>query len=551
MALAHLLRQYRYNRMRRFISSSPVARGITIFLFLLVLGSVAIGIYEFGTHSLRYITSDAYLRDALPLYVYELFFLIIAGLVFFSGSISVLLKFFTRERVAWIMVTPSFAMLPYYMLSGIFAASLWPLLIVGLPMLLAVQTVFHLSVLGFITALCAIILLVVLAVLAAVICLLVVTKVLHHFHRLTRKATALSVLAIVAVLAFGTWATVGRSNAVQLFHGNDLHLQVARLQDITSEFSPFPSHQAALVLHGLTHHESPLVVQSIALLITEIVLLFLLLRFCLPWYLDLWKALQENPVAARVGRRRTSARPFPRFSRGVIGSIFEKESLTLYRSTTNALWFSFVFFLWLIQTSLNFYIQRTINAAGTHDAFPSAIEAFQVVAAVFFVTAFVLRFALPAFSTERKTAWILASAPIRMRTLFWSKLSFYAPVFVAMAIVLGVVNTTLVPIPLQAVVVFLSFLGVSTFVVTALGLSLGALFPSFETDDPEVLSTSLPGLFFTIAAIGYGIGGAAIFNLFLQNAALLPVVAFEVLSVVGALVLLYFAGAALEHIDFA
>jgi ABC-2 type transport system permease protein len=518
-----------------------------------VLGSVAVGMYQFGVHSLNYITTEPYLRDALPLYIYELFFLIITGLVFFSAITSALLKFFTRDRVAWIMVTPRFSMQQYHMLSGIFMTSLWPLLIAGLPMLFAIQKVFHLSAIGFVLALCMIIVLVACGVLGAMACLLIAAKLLYQAHSLTKKTIVITVLCLMTFLAFGTWNKVGRSNALQLFRANDLTLQVARLEGITSQFNIFPSHQVALTLHGLTHHQSSLVVQSIAILMTELCALMLLVWLCLAWYLDLWKALQESQphMVRAAGVRKASQRPFPRFLHGVIGSIFEKEALMLYRNASNALWFCFVLLLWLIQTSLNFYARRTIDASGVEGAFPTAIEAFQVLAAVFFVTAFVLRFAFPSFSTERKTAWILASAPIRMRTLFWSKCIFYIPVFVVLALILGVVNTTLVPIPLTAFIVFLSFIAVSTLTVTALGLSLGAFFPNFETDDPEIISTSLPGLFFTIAAIGYGILGAALFNFFLMNGSLLPVVLFQVLSCVLAIVLLRFAAAALEHIDFA
>jgi hypothetical protein len=33
---------------------------------------------------------------------------------------------------------------------------------------------------------------------------------------------------------------------------------------------------------------------------------------------------------------------------------------------------------------------------------------------------------------------------------------------------------------------------------------MGALFPSNETDDPETISTSMPGLFFTALSLIYG-----------------------------------------------
>ena len=47
------------------------------------------------------------------------------------------------------------------------------------------------------------------------------------------------------------------------------------------------------------------------------------------------------------------------------------------------------------------------------------------------------------------------------------------------------------------------FITTVIFIVT-LALSLGALFPSQDTDDPEAISTSMSGLFFTALALIYG-----------------------------------------------
>jgi hypothetical protein len=47
------------------------------------------------------------------------------------------------------------------------------------------------------------------------------------------------------------------------------------------------------------------------------------------------------------------------------------------------------------------------------------------------------------------------------------------------------------------------FVSAVIFIVT-LGLSLGALFPSLESDDPEVISTSMSGLFCTALSLIYG-----------------------------------------------
>jgi hypothetical protein len=105
---------------------------------------------------------------------------------------------------------------------------------------------------------------------------------------------------------------------------------------------------------------------------------------------------------------------------------------------------------------------------------------------------------------EKKTAWILASAPLSFRKIFFGKYFFYSSFFVVVGIVMNYINSIILKVPvthtLYSMVLFVS---VIIFIVT-MGLSLGAIFPNRETDDPETISTSMPGLFFTALALIYG-----------------------------------------------
>lgn len=136
------------------------------------------------------------------------------------------------------------------------------------------------------------------------------------------------------------------------------------------------------------------------------------------------------------------------------------------------------------------------------------IQAMQFVMLVFFVSAFALRFAFPSFSTELKTAWILATAPIRMYEVLKAKMVFFALLFLAMACAVAPIHLMLIGLPGLSLGVFLLFTVVSVITITAFGTGLGAAFPNFETSDPQVLSTTIPGLFFIAVALAYGILGA-------------------------------------------
>jgi hypothetical protein len=76
------------------------------------------------------------------------------------------------------------------------------------------------------------------------------------------------------------------------------------------------------------------------------------------------------------------------------------------------------------------------------------------------------------------------------------------------------------------------------FIVT-FGLSLGALFPNTETDDPEAISTSMSGLFFTASSLGYGALSAWILykTLLLQDVSML--ILFVLCTVILIALMLY------------
>jgi len=140
----------------------------------------------------------------------------------------------------------------------------------------------------------------------------------------------------------------------------------------------------------------------------------------------------------------------------------------------------------------------------------ATLQALQFIVAVYFICSFTLRFVFPAFSIEKKTAWILASAPINFRRIYFGKYLFYSLFFVAVGILMSYINIGILNLPFTyAAYSILLFVSVVIFIIT-LGLSLGAIFPNFETDDPEIISTSMPGLFFTALSLIYGALGAGV-----------------------------------------
>ena len=186
-------------------------------------------------------------------------------------------------------------------------------------------------------------------------------------------------------------------------------------------------------------------------------------------------------------------------------ALFKKEALVSSRNLKGVLWFLFLFGLWLAQVGTNIILSNNILRYQTDVSEKLAIfQALQFIIATYFICSFALRFVFPSFSVEKKTAWILGSAPLSFTKIFFSKYLFYTTFFVILGTLMSYVNFKI--LNLNFMYGFYSmtlFVATVVFIVT-LSLSLGALFPSTETDDPEVVSTSISGLFFTALSLIYG-----------------------------------------------
>jgi hypothetical protein len=167
--------------------------------------------------------------------------------------------------------------------------------------------------------------------------------------------------------------------------------------------------------------------------------------------------------------------------------------------------FLFLFGLWLAQVGTNIILRHNIVRYQTDVSERLAVfQALQFIIATYFICSFALRFVFPAFSVEKKTAWILGSAPLSFRKLFYSKYLFYTSFFVLLGSFMSYVNVRILHLDFTHSLYSMSLFVTTVIFIVTLALTLGALFPSKETDDPEAISTSMSGLFFTALALIYG-----------------------------------------------
>jgi Putative ATP-binding cassette len=320
-----------------------------------------------------------------------------------------------------------------------------------------------------------------------------------------------ALLFIAIIMVSVIWKSSENVDLVKLFRADESNAAVGILS-ISSHFYFFPTNSFALeIINWQNDRLADAMVNFFEILLLAAISVLILWRLSFLFY-PLRQKLQEGSF-----RRTTLARSYFLlstafcFKGGKTAALFKKEALVSIRNPKGMLWFVFLLFIWFAQLGTNLILRHNLQTYETDMSQRLAMLQFlQFIIAVYFICSFTLRFVFPAFSLEKKTAWILASAPVNFKKIYTGKYLFYAAFFVAVGALMSYINVNILNLPFAySFYSMVLFVSVVIFIVT-LGLSMGAVFPNYETDDPEVISTSMPGLFFTALSLIYGSLGAGV-----------------------------------------
>ena len=128
--------------------------------------------------------------------------------------------------------------------------------------------------------------------------------------------------------------------------------------------------------------------------------------------------------------------------------------------------------------------------------------AFLNLALAAFVTAAVaVRFLYPAVSLEGRAFWVVQSAPLRLRRLWWSKFWSSVPPLAALGVLLLVLGNRALGVGAVTMAVSVVTLLLMTLGIAALGLCLGSVYPQFEYDNAAKIPSSFGGVVYMILAV--------------------------------------------------
>lgn len=552
--LAILLRYYRV-RVSAYFATARGAKITTALLFFAAFGFLAFEVYVLFRFGFSFIARDPFLRDALLLYIIELFLLVSFVMVFASALAAGSQALLRAEGDDMIMSSPRYGLKPYLALSRMFLSSLWPLVAIIIPALCAIQATYALSALGMAIALASVFILVLLGVIFATLLILLIGGALrvmslaHHTSFVSRRSVTLgSIIAFLMLLA-ATWERFRQVDLVTFFQARVLTLDVPDLTPLVEQFGIFPSHTSALAIFAAARGNMTLASHAFTSTLTLFVVAAMVFMIFARIHPVLWQLAQE-------GKRRTTPRStFSLLSlshaEGPLSALFGKEILTFVRDTRGMLWMGFVLLIWALAVGANHILVRGLGderVASAESTGTFAMVAFA--SAVYFVAMTALRFAFPAFSIERKSGWLLGSAPLDQGAVYVAKLAFFMVIFVLLALGFGTIQTALVALPASAEIVLDIAIIVAVLFITVLALSLGAIYPNRDTDDPELLSTTAPGLAFIAASLLYGAFGAFAISRYLGKGDPIIITLALVVSVGGIVMLLSHARRALSRMEF-
>jgi ABC-2 type transport system permease protein len=545
------LLKFQAQRIGRYFKNNKAAKSITIVLFALVFLSIAFGVYKFFNFGAATIDSDSYLyfRNALVLYVFEVFFLLVYFLLLISSAITALFSLFD-ENTSAIIASPSFQKNTVWSWIVTELSSLWIFLFVLVPAVIGVLPKKNIilsgaiSLLQILTAVTAI-------VLTSYIIIFIVSHILRLFKaRVSKKKLAFILVGIFSIIFVIIAYQIKSFDIATVLEPGNLALTVAPVSQVAKGFVYFPSTISALGMYSERLGSVVPALEVLGILIFTDAVLFLLFKLSSKNYLIFWQEVSEGNELKEPSRKKLR---LSFLLKTKTGALFYKEMIETFRNQRNVLWLFFLLILWVSNIGLSIVLKNNLQSGNyLLPNLPGLVLAIQAVILSYFIAALVLRFAFIAFSSEKKTSWILGSAPIKYSEALLSKFIFYTCCFGLVGLITGVINNCIFGgISGHFTLVLVSSV-ISAIILTAYGMSLGAFFPNFQTDDPQQTSNTLPGLALIFGSILYGfIEAFFLYNFVIGNIRIYLLIIFFVL--VGFLVfyLLWLSGSSLNKRDFA
>lgn len=221
-------------------------------------------------------------------------------------------------------------------------------------------------------------------------------------------------------------------------------------------------------------------------------------------YYDGWSKAQEARRVILSGTR-----SFDRLALGFVQSaspslkaLLLKDIKTFFRTT--AQWSQLLLLAALVVVYIyNFKILPLRVLPVSSIFFQNILSFLNIGLAAFVLTAIAVRLVYPAISLEGPAFWIIRSAPLSLRQVWWSKFWLSVVPLTVLALVLVILTNYFLGVSrFMMVLSSVTILGLSVG-ITSLGMLLGSRYPKFEAANPIQISMGFGGIVYMILAMLY------------------------------------------------
>ena len=185
-----------------------------------------------------------------------------------------------------------------------------------------------------------------------------------------------------------------------------------------------------------------------------------------------------------------------------VGALMSKDFKTFFRDNTQ--WSQLLLIGALVVVYLYNYSVLPLDRARMPTFYLQNLISFLNMGLAGFVLAAIgARFVFPAVSAEGFSFWIMQTSPLSLQRLLWSKFFFYLGPLLLLGLVLAIASNAFLGVSpfmrwLTPITVFSMVFG-----ITALGIGMGAAFPSFKAENLAQVATGFGGLLYMILAMSF------------------------------------------------
>lgn len=521
----------------RQIKSQTSGRILIIFFFLLLYSSVAYGIYHVVLAGLTLIFSNAFYGQAFFLYLLEILLAVIFLLIVFSTVLMLNFSSFKSKKQQFIVASSKYPVLAWFILYEVITGMLIPFLSLFLPLLLALIVFFKLGPFACLILIINLASYITMSVLVGTFIYLLASCVFICLNKkpyLVKKSFIMLVaMVFILIFAYLIFKIALPRDFFQIWE-IDASQKIFEYKKIQERFQFLPTHFSANVI---LYTELSIPFKALLALLVNFLIIAWLLLFSLLFFkkfLIIWQILQEGSYHAATlmsEKKLGQSRKIPFYTHDQLGIIFEKEFKIFFRDHQDTSFLIFIFSIWFFYFALNFVIKHNIDYYHLDmSALPFSIHAIQVLFNIYFITTLALRFIFPTLSLEQKRAWIIASAPINFKLIFKAKTYFYSLLFLLLALLMGMLNLMIFPLTGVDLLFYLLIYLVSVMTIVFFNLFFAFVFPNFETENKELISSSLSGILCTLLAIMHGGCGAYLLHHYLTTGAYQGIIFYCLLS---------------------